>query len=104
MYFALPFELLLKNNWEAKIQSIESTLTKGLKDCLNFPHVKDVRVLGAIGVVELDQPLNLDKFQQKMVANGVWVRPFMNLIYVLIYSSNVSGKSAYPGHSSGRSK
>ena len=45
--------------------------------------VKDVRVLGAIGVVELHEPLDWAVFQEHMIDSGVWIRPFMNLIYMM---------------------
>ncbi len=61
---------------------IAKKLGHGLGACLGLPHVKDVRVRGAIGVVELDEIRDLDGLKHRFVAAGVWVRPFRNIVYL----------------------
>ena len=76
-------ELLLESDWQNNICRIQTELKKGLEPCRKFAGVKDVRVLGAIGVVELEKPVNMSRIQQRFVNNGVWVRPFGRLVYVM---------------------
>jgi adenosylmethionine-8-amino-7-oxononanoate aminotransferase len=61
---------------------IAAALTKGLGPCLGLKRVKDVRVRGAIGVVELDAIDDLGALKARLVAQGVWVRPFRNIVYL----------------------
>lgn len=75
--------LLLSTDWQNKVNNIEAQLQRELKVNRDNPLVKDVRVLGAIGVIELHEPLDWTVFQDKVVEKGVWVRPFMNLIYLM---------------------
>jgi adenosylmethionine-8-amino-7-oxononanoate aminotransferase len=75
--------LLLESNWKQQIAAIEQTLKDGLTECVHFDVVKDVRVLGAIGVIEMHEPVDIEKIQRLMIEKGVWVRPFMNLIYMM---------------------
>ncbi len=76
-------DLLLTSNWSERVKSIGKELLAGLAECRKFPSVVDVRVLGAIGVVELGQPVDLQVLQGKFVDEGVWVRPFGQLIYLM---------------------
>jgi len=76
-------KLLLQSDWKNHVQRIESQLNTGLTPCKNHAHVKDVRVLGAIGVIELHRPINIHSLQDKFVQAGVWVRPFNTLIYLM---------------------
>lgn len=75
--------LLIESSWEAKVRRIEALLKEQLSDCLNLPEVVDVRVLGAIGVVETRSPVDMERIQKQFVAKGVWIRPFGKLIYVM---------------------
>lgn len=76
-------KLLLATDWQQKIKQIEHQLSTELIGLEQNSAVKDVRVLGAIGVIEMYEPLDWSIFQDKMVARGVWIRPFMNLIYMM---------------------
>jgi adenosylmethionine-8-amino-7-oxononanoate aminotransferase len=75
--------LLIEGSWEAKVRRIEALLKEQLSDCLNLPEVVDVRVLGAIGVVETKSPVDMEKIQKQFVDQGVWIRPFGRLIYIM---------------------
>ncbi len=75
--------LLTGSNWQEKILQIEKQLTSGLDICSEFNSVKDVRVLGAIGVVEMRDVVDMNKITQAFVNAGVWVRPFGKLVYIM---------------------
>ena len=76
-------ELLLDSGWQSKIKAIEKQLKRELLPLGNALCVKDVRVLGAIGVVEMNDPVDVSRAQEFFVKNGVWIRPFRNLIYIM---------------------
>ncbi|MGI9228447.1 MAG: adenosylmethionine--8-amino-7-oxononanoate transaminase [Gammaproteobacteria bacterium] len=76
-------ELLLQNDWQQQVADIEAGLQQGLRACAALPQVRDVRVLGAIGVVELRQAVDMQQIMPLFVERGVWVRPFGKLIYVM---------------------
>ncbi len=76
-------DLLLAQNWQQKVALIEQWLEKGLRKCDRLPAVKEVRVLGAIGVVELNEPVEMKTIQPAFVEKGVWVRPFGKLVYLM---------------------
>lgn len=76
-------QLLVSQNWQANIQRIQQQLQQGLTALAQLPHVADVRILGAIGVVELTVPVEMKTLQQQFVARGIWVRPFGKLVYVM---------------------
>lgn len=75
--------LLLESNWHQNVKRIESKLKEGLEVCKNNDNVNEVRVLGAIGVVEMKQPVDMKKVTEKFVDAGVWIRPFGKLIYLM---------------------
>jgi len=75
--------LLLESPWQARIQNIEQQLKLRLNACAGLESVKEVRVLGAIGVVELHEAVDMHTIQPLFVEQGVWVRPFGKLIYVM---------------------
>jgi len=76
-------ELLLGSPWEQRVSSIESRLREGLRPCEGLPGVRDVRSLGAIGVVELAREVDMEKITEAFVQRGVWIRPFGRLVYVM---------------------
>ena len=75
--------LLFENDWQAQVRRIEQGLRSGLAPCADLPSVADLRVLGAIGVVELEQPVDMARIQPAFVEAGVWVRPFGRLVYLM---------------------
>ncbi|MEX1032190.1 MAG: adenosylmethionine--8-amino-7-oxononanoate transaminase, partial [Cellvibrionaceae bacterium] len=75
--------LLLESEWRDSVARIERQLREGLEPCKEESTVADVRVLGAIGVVEFKQPVAMERFQNECIARGVWVRPFGKLVYVM---------------------
>ncbi|MBK1718829.1 adenosylmethionine--8-amino-7-oxononanoate transaminase [Thiocystis violacea] len=76
-------ERLLSGDWSANIRRIETGLSSGLAPCRGRPGVADVRVLGGIGVVEMERPVPMRETQRRLVERGVWVRPFGRLIYLM---------------------
>ncbi|MGI2066550.1 adenosylmethionine--8-amino-7-oxononanoate transaminase [Shewanella sp. MF08487] len=76
-------DLINRNEWQAQVAAIEQQMRVELKDAIDLPSVKDVRVLGAVGVLEMHDPVNTAELQQQFVDLGVWVRPFANLIYIM---------------------
>lgn len=76
-------ELLLESDWQRRIGQIEQGLRQGLAACAQMPQVAEVRCLGAIGVVEMQQPVEMSRITRQFVEAGVWVRPFGKLVYLM---------------------
>ena len=75
--------LLARGGWKSDVERIAAGLRAGLAPCAGRPGVADVRVLGAIGVVETERPVNMERLQAFFVRQGVWIRPFGQLLYVM---------------------
>ncbi|MDR4498771.1 MAG: adenosylmethionine--8-amino-7-oxononanoate transaminase [Candidatus Scalindua sp.] len=75
--------LLMNSPWQERVENIEVQLKRQLFSCFDYSIVKDVRVLGAIGVVEMQEEIDVALLQKKFVEKGIWVRPFRNLIYIM---------------------
>ena len=76
-------ELLLGQDWRQEVKRLETGLRDGLAGAADLPGVRDVRVLGAIGVVQLDRPVDMAAATRVAVREGVWLRPFRDLVYTM---------------------
>ena len=76
-------DLLNNSPWKQRVLSIEAQLKKELIICNTLSIVKEIRILGAIGVVELNKDVDLAWMTEKFIDKGVWIRPFMNLVYIM---------------------
>jgi adenosylmethionine-8-amino-7-oxononanoate aminotransferase len=76
-------DLLLSQDWGAQVAAISAGLASGLAPAADLPMVKDVRVLGAVGVVQLGGPVDVPRMTQAALDRGVWVRPFRDLVYTM---------------------
>ncbi|WP_018984846.1 adenosylmethionine--8-amino-7-oxononanoate transaminase [Salinimonas chungwhensis] len=80
---AASLNIIAQNNWQKQVEAIEAQLKATLPDCLSLAAVKDVRVLGAIGVVETHHSVDVARLQRHFVKAGVWIRPFNKLVYIM---------------------
>lgn len=75
--------LLLESPWQERIARIETIMKERLSVAWSLPNVHDVRVLGGIGVIEVDQYVDCGEFQKRCVSEGVWIRPFGHNCYIM---------------------
>lgn len=76
-------KLLLQCNWQKRILEIEKIMKNKLETAKNRKSVKEVRVLGGIGVIELKENINVGEFQELCIQEGVWIRPFGKNAYIM---------------------
>ncbi len=76
-------DLLEEGKWPEQVSSIGEQLRSELEACRSLPAVADVRVLGAIGVVELHEAVDMSVVQPEFVEEGIWIRPFGELVYTM---------------------
>jgi adenosylmethionine-8-amino-7-oxononanoate aminotransferase len=76
-------DLLLAQDWQATVCRLSAGLRRGLEGARNVPGVKDVRVLGAVGVVQLEAPVDVPAVTSAALRRGVWLRPFLDLVYTM---------------------
>jgi adenosylmethionine-8-amino-7-oxononanoate aminotransferase len=76
-------KIIQQNDWQLQVSRIEQQLLAELTPCIDLEAVADVRVIGAIGVVECKSPVNVATLQKAFVQQGVWIRPFGKLVYIM---------------------
>ena len=75
--------LLLDSPWQQRVREIESIMRSRLSVARDWKGVEDVRVLGGIGVIQTEVPVDLARFQKRCVEEGVWIRPFGKNAYIM---------------------
>ncbi|WP_290090059.1 adenosylmethionine--8-amino-7-oxononanoate transaminase [uncultured Duncaniella sp.] len=75
--------MLNEQDMASRVAHIENRIRQHISPASSLPGVKDVRVLGSIGVIEMNEPVNLAEFQRKCIDRGIWVRPFGRNVYVM---------------------
>jgi len=76
-------ELLISDDWQSKISTIEGILQSELLPLQDEPTISDVRIMGAIGVLEFNEPLDMQRTQERLINAGVWLRPYGKLLYTM---------------------
>jgi adenosylmethionine---8-amino-7-oxononanoate aminotransferase len=76
-------DLLVADDWRAQVAGVNAGLVSGLAAARHLPGVVEVRTIGAVGVVQLDHPVDVGKATEAAVEQGVWLRPFRDLIYTM---------------------
>ncbi len=76
-------DIIAAGNWKQQVKQIETFFLEELVKFQSYPEVKDIRYLGAIGVIETHRPVNMEIIQALFVKMGVWIRPFGRLIYIM---------------------
>ncbi len=76
-------QLLLESPWQNNVRRIEQQFSQLLSDMSQKSYIKEVRILGAIAVLELHHPVNMKTLQARFVNHGVWIRPFGKLVYLM---------------------
>jgi len=76
-------DLLLASPWQQRVMAIEQQLKQELEPCLQMASVADVRCLGAIGVLEMKEAIDVNRVQELLIEQGVWLRPFGKLLYTM---------------------
>ena len=76
-------DLLTGADWHARVADVSAGLQSGLRPLAELPGVVDVRVLGAVGVVQLDRPVDVERATVAALEAGVWLRPFRDLVYTM---------------------
>lgn len=76
-------DLLLESPWQERVAKIEGALNNHLLPCQQWAGVTEARVKGAIGVLELEQPVDMLSITKRFVEKGVWIRPFGKLVYIM---------------------
>ena len=75
--------LLFSYDWQKKVKNIEKILKIGLEKISKNKSIKEFRVIGAIGVLEMKDKVNVASIQKRFVEHGIWLRPFSNFIYIM---------------------
>ncbi|MCT4614920.1 MAG: adenosylmethionine--8-amino-7-oxononanoate transaminase [Marinifilaceae bacterium] len=76
-------DLLMSYDWRKSVKNIESIMTQELISAKEFENVDSVRILGAIGVIQMKSEVDMAKIQNDFVEHGIWVRPFGKLVYIM---------------------
>lgn len=76
-------KLLIESDWKSNVDRIEAIMKRMMPAAAGYPAVADVRILGAIGVIETKTPVDVGAFQQRCVEEGIWVRPFGTRVYIM---------------------
>lgn len=76
-------DIIATGEWQQQVETIETWIHQYLKPCADLAAVADIRILGAIGVVETKVSVDVAAIQAKFVESGVWIRPFGKLVYIM---------------------